>query len=407
MITSNACPTPSTLLVFADDWGRHPSSCQHLISQLLRSHDVIWVNTIGMRAPGFDLATVRRGVEKLAHWFRASEKSGDDRPARLRVLNPKMWPWFRSRLDRWINRELLLRQIMPIVKSLPAPPIAVTTVPIVSDLIGRLPVERWVYYCVDDFSLWPGLDQGALRRIEEPLIGQCDILIAASAALRDKLAGFDRAAHLMTHGVDLDLWSRSQDSDVSIPGLENQPRPLVAYWGLIDRRLDVEFLRRLCAEMTEGSVVLVGPEADPDPELRNLPRLHRLPAQPIERLPTIARASSVLVMPYADLPVTRAMQPLKMLEYLATGKPVVARDLPATRAWADALDLADSPETFAAAVRLRLETGLPESQRVARERLSGESWAEKARSFERWIFEANYEQSPATVERTPRRVHNP
>ena len=34
-------------------------------------------------------------------------------------------------------------------------------------------------------------------------------------------------------------------------------------------------------------------------------------------------------MPYADLPVTRAMQPLKLKEYLVTDRPVVVADLPA------------------------------------------------------------------------------
>ena len=34
------------LLVFSDDWGRHPSSCQHLISQLLPKYHVDWVNTM-------------------------------------------------------------------------------------------------------------------------------------------------------------------------------------------------------------------------------------------------------------------------------------------------------------------------------------------------------------------------
>ena len=60
------------------------------------------------------------------------------------------------------------------------------------------------------------------------------------------------------------------------------------------------------------------------------------------------------------------VQPLKLKEYLATGKPCVVRDLPACREWADSLDLADSPESFVAAVKRRLEEGLPESQRLAR-----------------------------------------
>ena len=93
----------------------------------------------------------------------------------------------------------------------------------------------------------------------------------------------------------------------------------------------------------------------------------------------------MLVAPYADLPVTRAMQPLKLKEYLATEKPVVVRKLPATESWADCCDVVETPEAFANAVLERLQTGLPEEQRRARERLKGESWAAKAAQFEEWV----------------------
>src|SRR5262249_55921606 len=96
--------------------------------------------------------------------------------------------------------------------------------------------------------------------------------------------------------------------------------------------------------------------------------------------------ADVLIMPYADLPVTQAMQPLKLKEYLATGRPAVVRDLPSTRSWGDCLDLAASPAEFARLVRQRIETGLPESQRTARARLVQESWAEKARRLEEWVL---------------------
>jgi glycosyltransferase involved in cell wall biosynthesis len=112
----------------------------------------------------------------------------------------------------------------------------------------------------------------------------------------------------------------------------------------------------------------------------------RLGQVPFERLPRLAREAGALVMPYADLPVTRAMQPLKLKEYLATGKPVVVRRLPATRDWADCLDLVDTPEAFSEAVRRRLARGLPEEQARARARLAGETWGAKARAFEGWAL---------------------
>ncbi len=353
--------------------------------RLLDSYPVYWVNTIGTRTPRLNLATLRRGLEKLRNWTRRSEPN-ESLPPNLQVLHPFMWPWFSSSFDRGINRRLLGRALVPLVRSLPAPPIAITTLPIVADLMDVLPVRHWVYYCVDDFGEWPGLDGDALRRMEEKLVRRANILVAVSETLKDHLATMGhRPSHLLTHGVDLEFW-RKPAEDRAISQLVGLERPLIVFWGVVDRRMDIAFVQRLAAELTGGTIVLAGPEVDPDPALFSIPRVIRIGTLAFEELPYLAREAAVLVMPYADMPVTRAMQPLKLKEYLATGKPVVVRDLPATREWADCMDMVDTAEKFAQAVGSRLRMGLPPSQQAARARLAGESWSEKARAFERWIL---------------------
>jgi glycosyltransferase involved in cell wall biosynthesis len=383
------------LLVFADDWGRHPSSCQHLVRQLLDHYPILWVNTIGTRKPCFNLATLQRGAEKLRHWFSAPRLS-DPLPTNLRVVNPLMWPWFGSTFGRWLNRGLLAHQLAARIGELPESPVAVTTLPVVADLIDVLPVRRWVYYCVDDFSEWPGLDGETLRRMEEKLVRKADSLIAVSSTLQEKLASMGRDAHLLTHGVDLDFWTNPPAS-ASLPSLAGLERPLVIFWGVVDRRMDTAFVRELDGALTRGTIVLAGPQADPDPVLPALPRVVRLGALPFAQLSNLAREAAVLVMPYADMPVTRAMQPLKLKEYLATGKPVVVRDLPATRCWSDCLDLADTPASFAQSVLTRLEQGLSQDQQTARESLIGETWTEKARWFENWVIGPQAVHEPQLV----------
>jgi glycosyltransferase involved in cell wall biosynthesis len=385
MMDTEATPT---LLIFADDWGRHPSSCQHLAGRLLGRYEILWVNTIGMRPPRLDLATLTRGIEKIRHW-NTRGREPEDRPAGLRVVNPRMWPWFRSATDRAINRTLLTKALTRWIDALSSPPVAITTIPIVADLVGSLAVDRWVYYCVDDFGQWPGLDQRPLQEMESLLVERADTLIAASESLQERLAGMGRSSHLLTHGVDLDHWCA--ESREPLPELAGLEHPLVVFWGVVDRRMDVSFVRRLSEEMSRGTIVIVGPESDPDPALRALSRVVCTGPIAYERLPMLAREAAVLVMPYGDLPVTQVMQPLKLKEYLATGRPVVVRDLPATRPWADCLDLADTPECFSQAVRQRLSSGLPACQASARERLAAEGWAEKARIFEHLAIE------PATV----------
>jgi hypothetical protein len=375
------------LLVFADDWGRHPSSCQHLTRELLLRHDVYWINTVGTRSPRLNWATVKRGAEKLRQWLRparadTSVADGRESAVQPTVLNPRMWPWFGSAFSRRLNRVLLRRQLLPLLHSLSVPPIAVTTLPITADLIGELPVRRWVYYCVDDFGQWPGLDQEPLRRLDDLLIGRADVLVAVSETLQDRIRSRGRESTLLTHGVDTAFWAGGSDESLPVE-LDRLERPLVVFWGVLDRRMDLAFVRALSGALSRGTILLVGPQNEPDPALLTLPRLMYHPPLPFSILPRLAREAGVLVMPYADLPVTRAMQPLKLKEYLATGQPVVVRSLPATLPWADCLDLADDPGLFARLVVRRLEEGVSAEQLRARARLEDESWQAKAALFER------------------------
>ena len=389
---------PAPLVVFSDDWGRHPSSCQHLVAKLLPRRSVTWVNTIGMRPPRLDWNTLARGMEKLRQWLLANpaRDGGGDVPEasatgqttpRPAVLDPVTWPSFRHRFARGLNRRVLTRALRSVVDAMPAAPVVVTTHPVVADLVGRFRAARWVYYCVDDFSAWPGLDGRTMRKMEAELVPKVDAVLAVSETLRTHVAKLGKPSHLLTHGVDLEFWTSpgASDNSPSLREVDAMPRPLVAYWGVIDRRTDLAFVKALSEGMTGGTILFAGPRDGPDPELLRLPRVRVLPPVAFADLPALAARAAVLVAPYADLPVTRAMQPLKLKEYMATGKPTVVRRLPATEEWADCVDVVDTPEEFARAVLDRLRGGLSESQRRARVRLEGESWSAKAEQFEKWV----------------------
>ncbi len=376
-------PAHGSLVVFADDWGRHPSSCQHLVKRLLDRYEVLWVNTIGMRAPNLNFSTITRALEKFRQWSKTprAEPTHVQNP---RVVNPRMWPWTGTSFGRWANRRLLSRQLEPLVSAMQTVPTVVTTIPIVVDLINVLPARRWVYYCVDDFTQWPGLDHLTIDRFERALVQKVDAAISVSKTLQDRMRSLGRDSEIITHGIDLNFWQRPSPSDATWPDLSG---PLVIFWGVLDRRMDVSFLQALAEKMTCGSIVLAGPESDPDPALKNIPRVRLLGSIPFEKLPDLAQRANVLVMPYADLPVTRAIQPLKLKEYLATGKATVVRDLPATREWKDCLDLAATPAQFADLVCERLTSGPLDTQIAARSQLVQESWQAKADRFEQICFQ--------------------
>lgn len=358
--------------------------------RLLERHSCVWVNTIGTRRPRLSSHDAAKVARRLRQWLRPNP-TPCAAAANLTVITPPMWPGFGRGWQRRLNRRSIERAL----RRAPAAGggerrVAVSTLPIAGPLIGALEVDAWVYYCVDDFSSWPGADAGLVERMERRLVRRAARVVAASAVLQERVAALGGCAALLTHGVDLAHWSAGRDESVVPAWVGELKRPLILLWGLIDRRLDAAWLRRLQepARGAGGSLILIGPEQSPDPFLRALPATYLAGPVPYDDLPAWAARADVLIMPYADQPFTRAMQPLKLKEYLATGKPAVVRDLPATREWADAADLAATEEEFVRAVAVRAAQGLPPDQHAARRRLAGESWEEKARRFEAVLFDA-------------------
>lgn len=374
------------LIVFSDDWGRHPSSCQHLVRPLLARLDVTWVNTIGMRPPRWNWETVRRGIQKLGDWRPGRHPSPRDNGLSPRVVNPVMWPSFRSRWGKYVNRKALGRAVRKAIGDSKEPATILTTIPVIADLINEMPEAYCVYYCVDDFSTWPGLDGLTLSRMEQQLVDYANCIVTAGENLTRRIRRLGRESAVLTHGVDLDFWRVPAEEAESPTILREIPRPIVMFWGLIDRRLDVDYLAVLGDSLTAGTIVLVGPEQDPDPRLDTIANLRRIGPVRFAELPRLAAQADLLIMPYANVAVTQSMQPLKLKEYLATGKPVVVRQLPATHDWNDCLDAVEHPAEFAAAACERLRGGLPASQLEARRRLSAEGWSEKSDRLERILF---------------------
>ncbi len=368
------------LVVFSDDWGRHPSSCQHLIRELLPRYQVDWINTIGTRRPSLTLHDFKRANEKLRSWLsRPKGKAAKTvpLPEHLTVHSPVHWPGFNNRFERNLNLVFFMRALKRLIRPEDPPTAVITTASIPADLAKARPDLNWVYYCVDDLSEWPGLDGESLLRLEREMLPHMKSFVSVSENLQERLRSFGHESTLLTHGIDLEHWHLKRQIGTNEP-------PVALFWGHSDRRLHVG----VCLALAECMRLrMVGPVTDVDPRLTAHANIEWVGAVAYAHLPREAARADVLVMPYADLPVTRAMQPLKLKEYLATGLPVVATPLPAAEPWAHALDLCGEPGEFARIALQRAAEVLDPAQRSARQSLEFETWTRKSHTFEDVLLE--------------------
>jgi glycosyltransferase involved in cell wall biosynthesis len=373
-------------IVFGDDWGAHPSSVQHLFRRIARTHRTIWVNTLGLRPPRLDRRDAERVVRKVRAMLSDRTPPAAGEPARdadldLHVVAPPMLPWMRPAPLRLLNRASVRRLVGRAAERLGVrDPIVVTTVPNGVDGRGLAGSRCLVYYCVDDFTNWPGVDRTAAADLERELLDACDIVMATSQHLADTRRPRRGAATLLPHGVDVEHLARACDpATPALPGVR-RGRPVLGYLGLVDARLDVELVMGVARARPDWDLVFVGPtDAAPDPRLRG-DNVRFVAAVSYARLPEAMASFDVALLPYVKSELTRSINPLKLREYLASGRPVVATSLPEVARYAPEVRLADTAADTVAAVEAALAG--PGDRRAARAALlAGESWDDRARTF--------------------------
>ncbi|GAB3087124.1 glycosyltransferase [Nocardioides zeae] len=215
--------------------------------------------------------------------------------------------------------------------------------------LRAVPTSCRVYYATDDFAagaaLW-GLSAAALRHAEERSLAAADLALAITPAIRDRWPT-DVPTALLPNGCDAQAFA-------AVPPPDPAAEPVAVVVGQLSARLDLGLLEAVAVRGRR--LLLVGPAA-PSLDLRRFVDLVGRPSvtwtgrrRPAE-LPDLLAGTTVGLTPYADTAFNRASHPLKTLEYLAAGRPVVATPLPAV---ADLgcryVATAATPTTFADAV---------------------------------------------------------
>jgi teichuronic acid biosynthesis glycosyltransferase TuaH len=255
-------------------------------------------------------------------------------------------------------------------------PVVITTSPLVA---GFAPL-RWAgpvtFYAWDDWCaglqhrLWPAYEE-AFARIRDS--GQS--VVGVSQAIIDRIRPTGASA-VVPNGVAPEEWRQPQKPPKWYAEL---PSPKILYVGvLMSHRLDVQAINETAARFSRGSVVLVGSISDGaavDP-LRRHSNIHIHPPVGRAEVASLIHAADVCILPHLVNPMTMAMSPIKLYEYLAGGRPVAASDLPPVRAVDPRIVFVPEGHSFAEGVEEALIRGpLKEPDRLAF--IDANSWSRR------------------------------
>ncbi len=361
------------VVVSLEAWDEVWRRNQYLVAGLLDTDEDLRVLFV---EPADDpLHAIRRGaVPRFGH--------------RLRLMDERLWTlrpvkWLPRRLDPMADERLALAALKAARRLGMDRPLVWINDPAAAG-ISRMTGWPALYDMTDD---WLAADRspGELARIaagEDWLLDKAAIVVACSPELARRKSGRRADIAVIRNGVDVARYREPADRPADLPD-----GPCVVYVGTLHRdRLDVDLCAATAKALGSGArLVLVGPNAlDPSDSAR----LRRagaqvLGARPRASVPGYLQHADVLVVPHRVTSFTESLDPLKLYEYLAVGRPIVStpvagfRDVPGVvtadgTSFADAVVRARStptrPSTLAGALDADWSTRVVEYHALLRDR---------------------------------------
>lgn len=354
------------VVYFGNDWfAENRTSSHHIARRLALQIPVLYVDSPGLRAPNTSGRDLKRLWRKLVGATRLPQQLDDHfwhctvpqipyrRVPGIDALNQTFGLWAVRRAIRHVGFKKRISWFV---------------VPHPGFMAKCLQEEMCVYYCIDDYAAHPGVDAERVAKSDRELTAKADQVFVAPPALMAFKKAQNPSTVFAPHGVDVDLFKQAMNPDTIVPELARSLRgPVIGYFGSIAAWIDVELIAWLARMRPQWSFLLVGQAFADVSALKLLSNVLLVGPQPYESLPCWAKAFDVAIIPYRLNQQVKNANPLKLREYLATGRPIVTVSNPEIERFSQWVRIVDGNAAFLAAIEQAL---LPEPDEAVYARIA-------------------------------------
>jgi glycosyltransferase involved in cell wall biosynthesis len=360
------------IIFFGDRWDRRKRRRQQFAVRLAAGPYVRGVLYVESPLPLTSLVKARLGLagqDAAERWSRVRRLGSRFRPDDSGVLVCTPRTLFRLTGIGWIDRlqrRRVARQVIEGSQELwsanPRNPdaLAIITHPWwPASFYRSLGLDINCYDCTDDFSTFydvPKPVRAMLRAHDEELTRSAHVVTCVSESLLEDKRMLNPNSHLLPNGVDLDLFT-NPSPPMNLRQTCDIPSDvrLLGYVGGVNQRVDTRLFRALVVSRPEWHIAIAG--TNKDFSVCGVPHIHLLGQLPLEQIPAFLSEVDVCLIPHKVDDLTRSMDPQKIYDYLASGKPIVSTPVAGTERFRELIEIGRTPDEFVAAVARALGDG--------------------------------------------------
>jgi teichuronic acid biosynthesis glycosyltransferase TuaH len=244
-----------------------------------------------------------------------------------------------------------------------------------------------MYYNVDDMSQGPYVKKHGVY-LEAEAMRKADITLVTSTELKKLSARYSKNVVLLPNAANVKLFQNAVTKSLPVPA-EIQPilgrKKIITYIGNICHRLDYELLVKVASQHSDKALLMIGPFANDNyatSGLSAMPNVIFAGKKNLDELPNYLQHSDCCIIPFLCNQLTKSIYPLKINEYLSSGKPVVTTNFSEDiRAFGDIIHVSGTHDEFVNNIRKAIATDSEDLIQKRIVRAMPNSWEDRARQF--------------------------
>lgn len=181
--------------------------------------------------------------------------------------------------------------------------------------------SKLVYDCMDYHAGFHDIEDFDIVNREESLVKSADVVVASSLPLVNKIDKI-KFCSLVRNGCEYERFS-------SVMNPVKIERPVIGYIGAVSTWFDIDLVAGLAEARPGWNFVIVGSRVGCDvSKVRKFSNVTLVDEIDYSVVPQYLSTFNVCLLPFKICSLTIATNPVKLYEYLASGRPVVSVKLP-------------------------------------------------------------------------------
>lgn len=358
-----------------NNWNYIKQRPQYLAEELSRNNKILYVNP----------------CESLLHWVSLLSRKKRSFRSSLWKVSPNLMvftapPFFLSRKMYDVNclaysynlfLGLRLRKVMRIL-GWDRVEVMWLSYPNQLFLTNLIPHKKLCYDIMDDYPYLRKIKflKHQLDVMHRKLIDRADLIFVSSTELYKKLKN-KKNIYVIKNAVDMTLFNPFLKYDIPSE-LENLSRPLVGVVGYVGHWIDLEIIYRSAKIHPKWSFIVIGPIH------RNINKykadnLYFLGEKKHSELPKYISFFDVCIIPFIKNELTHKVNPIKMFEYLAMNKAVLAAQTEELKRYQDYCYLYSGFKEFESYLNKLIKN--PSVKKICNSFLENNSWKKRGKTI--------------------------